>query len=293
MGKLVKMLSADGFVSAVALDAADIAAEARAIHGASSVSAAALGRLLAAASLMGCSLKSEEASVTLRVSGGGPCGVIVAVSDSRGNPRGYMADPYVELPLKETGKLDVGAAVGRDGTLTVMKDFGAGEPYIGQVPLVSGEIAEDVTAYFAASEQIPTACALGVLAGRDGGVPAAGGWLIHLLPGAPEETVGLVESRVAAAEPVTAMLARGMQPEEICRAVLGGVELELLEVIRPVYRCNCSRERVKAALAATGRAALEEMALDAQTQARCHFCRKQYAFSPGEIRALIAAGTPE
>jgi len=290
MGKLVKMLSEDGFVSAVALDSTDIAAEARAIHGASSVAAAALGRLLTAASLMGCSLKGENASITLRVNGGGPCGSVIAVSDSRGNPRGYIADAYVELPLKESGKLDVGAAVGHDGTLTVMKDFGAGEPYIGQVPLVSGEIAEDITAYFAASEQIPTACALGVLAGKDGSVPAAGGWLIQLLPGAPESTIDLVESCVASSEPVTVMLARGLQPEEICRAVLQGIDLDELDVSHPVYRCNCSRERVTAALAATGRQALEEMALDAKTQAHCHFCRRQYIFSPDEIRALISAG---
>ena len=182
MGKLIRCITSDGSVAALAADSTDVVGKAEKIHVTSAVTTAALGRLLTAASLMGSNMKGTDDSLTLKVNGGGPSGSVIAVADSGGNVRGYVQNPIVEIPLNKYGKLDVGGAVGKDGYLTVMKDLGLKEPYIGQVPLVSGEIAEDITSYYAVSEQIPTVCALGVLVDRDLSVKAAGGFLIQLLP---------------------------------------------------------------------------------------------------------------
>ena len=286
MGKLVRMISADGTLTAMAVDTTDIVSEMERIHKTSAVTSAALGRLLTAASLMGAVLKGRDDSVTLRLNGGGPAGVVIAVSDSEGNVRGYVENPIVEIPLNIKGKLDVSGAVGKDGTLTVMKDLGLKEPYIGQVPIVSGEIAEDITSYYAVSEQTPTVCALGVLVNPDLTIKAAGGFIIQLLPTAAEDTITLVEECIRDIPSVTQMLTSGLDPEQICRNVLKKFELEYLDGSEPEYRCSCSRQRVEKALISTGMEALEEMAEDNGTEVCCHFCDKKYRFSSEEIRKL-------
>lgn len=290
MSKLVRCISDDGTLLVMAADTTETVREAHRIHGTSNVCSAALGRLLTAASFMGHMMKEPDASVTLRVNGGGPAGTVVAVSDSSGNVRGYIANPKLSLPLKYAGKLDVGAAVGKDGFITVMKDFGVGDPYTGQIPLVSGEIAEDVTAYYAASEQTPTVCALGVLTAPDTHeIINAGGLLIQLMPTADGSVIDRVEEDIKSLRPVTTMLGEGMTPEQICRAALPSFNIETLGEYKTEYRCTCSRKRVEKALISAGRESLEEMAQDPQTEVKCQFCNKKYTFSPEDIKGLLAA----
>lgn len=288
MGKLVRCISNDGTLTIMAADTTDMVNEAQQIHATSAVTSAALGRLLTAACFMGVVLKGEEDSITLRINGGGPAGSVIAVADSRGNTRGYVANPVVNIPRNKNGKLDVGGAVGKDGNLTVMKDNGLNEPYIGQVPIFSGEIAEDVTSYYAVSEQTPTVCALGVLVKPDLSIKAAGGFIIQLLPTAAEDAIDAVERCISGIEPVTTMLSNGMTPEEICRKVLPAFELEVLDTAEPAYVCNCSAQRVIKALISIGMEELESMALDEQTEVCCHFCSKRYLFTSEEIKKIIA-----
>lgn len=283
---LVRAITSDGCVSVIALNSTAIAAQAEQIHHSSAVVTAALGRLLTAASLMGCVLKGEDGSLTLRVRGDGPIGSMIAVSDSSGNVRGCVGQPVVELPLNPKGKLDVGGAVGQ-GSLFVIKDTGGKEPYVGSVPLVSGEIAEDITSYYAASEQIPTVCALGVLVNPDLTVRAAGGYLIQLLPTADEEIISKVERSLEGVRPVSQMVDEGMSPMEICKAVLGEFEVEELFSSQVDYRCNCSRSRVEAALISLGDQELRTLAAEQEsTNIQCHFCDKEYAFTSDQIEAL-------
>ncbi len=286
MSELVRMISTDGTLTVIAVDSTDIVSRMEWIHRTSAVTSAALGRLLTAASMMGAVLKGKDNSITLRLNGGGPAGSVIAVSDSEGNVRGYVANPIVEIPLNEKGKLDVAGAVGKDGTLTVVKDLGMNEPYVGQVPIVTGEIAEDLTSYFAISEQLPSVCALGVLVNPDLTIQAAGGFIIQLLPTAMDDTIDKVEECIKDIAPVTKMLTSGMSAEEICRSVLKGFELEILDTSNPEYRCNCSRERVTKALLTIGREGLLEMAQDKKTEVSCHFCEKKYRFNPKEILEL-------
>ncbi len=286
MSELVRMISADGTLTVIAVDSTDIINRMEQIHQTSAVTSAALGRLLTAASMMGAVLKGKDNSITLRMNGNGPAGSLIAVSDSEGNVRGYVANPVVEIPLNDKGKLDVAGAVGADGTLTVMKDLGLKEPYIGQIPIISGEIAEDITNYFATSEQVPSVCALGVLVNPDLSIKAAGGFIIQLLPTAFEDTIDQVEECIKGIEPVTQMLTNGMSPEDICRHVLKTFELEILDTSSPEYRCNCSRERVIKALLSMGRDDLADMANDPFTEVDCHFCEKKYRFTSAEIKKL-------
>lgn len=286
MSELVRMISIDGTLTVMAVDSTDIINKMERIHMTSAVNSAALGRLLTAASMMGAVLKGENNSITLRLNGNGPAGSLIAVSDSKGNVRGYVTNPVVEIPLNKKGKLDVAGTVGTDGTLTVMKDLGMKEPYIGQVPIVSGEIAEDITNYFATSEQTPTVCALGVLVNPDLTIQAAGGFIIQLLPTAFEDTIDKVEECIKDIEPVTQMLTSGMTPEDICRHVLKEFELDILDTSSPEYKCNCSKERVAKALISLGKEELLEMAKDEFTEVSCHFCDKKYRFTPKEIAAL-------
>ena len=251
MSELVRMISTDGTLTVIAVDSTDIIRRMEWIHRTSAVTSAALGRLLTAASMMGAVLKGKDNSITLRLNGGGPAGSVIAVSDSEGNVRGYVANPIVEIPLNEKGKLDVAGAVGKEGTLTVVKDLGMNEPYVGQVPIVTGEIAEDITSYFAISEQLPSVCALGVLVNPDLTIQAAGGFIIQLLPTAMDDTIDKVEECIKDILPVTQMLTSGMSAEDICRSVLKGFDLEILDTSNPEYRCNCSRERVSKALLTT------------------------------------------
>lgn len=288
MGKIVRYITEDGSAFVIAADTTDVVARAEQIHKTSAVNTAALGRLMTAASMMGDMLKGEDDSVTLKINGGGPAGTIIAVSDSGGNVRGYVQNPVVEIPLNSAGKLDVKGTVGTNGFLYVMKDMGMNEPYIGQTEIVSGEIAEDITNYYASSEQTPSVCALGVLVNPDLTVAAAGGFLIQLLPGCPEEIIDKIEYSVSDIEPVTTMLSKGMTADDIAKRALKNIKIDKLDENEIEYRCNCSRDRVAAALVSTGRESLKEMAESGEdTTVECHFCDKVYTFTPDDIRKLM------
>ena len=288
MDKLVRAMTKDGAVKAVAVTTKELTERARNIQKSLPVATAAMGRALAAASMMGNALKEENASLTLQIKGGGPLGTVLAVSDHLGNVRGYVQNPQVDLPLREDGKLDVGRAVGGEGTLTVIKDIGLKEPYIGSVGLLGGEIAEDLAAYFVESEQIPTACALGVLVDRDQSVKAAGGYIIQLLPGAGEDVIAKVEGGVMAAGAVTSLLDRDPDPEALLRTVLSDFGVEILETSPIEYRCYCSRDRVERALISMGVQELEDLlAEQGGCELGCQFCDKVYQFTGEELQALI------
>ncbi len=286
MSELVRMISVDGTLTVIAIDSTDMINRMEQIHKTSAVTSAALGRLITAASMMGAVLKGKDNSITLRMNGGGPAGSVIAVADSEGNARGYVACPIVEIPLNDKGKLDVAGAIGKEGMLTVMKDLGMKEPYIGQVPIVSGEVAEDITSYFATSEQTPSVCALGVLVNPDLSIQAAGGFIIQLLPTALDDTIDLVEECIKDIEPVTQMLTKGMTPEDMCRRVLSKFELDILDTSSPEYKCYCSKDRVAKALISLGKDELLEMAEEESTEVSCHFCDKTYKFSSKEIKEL-------
>ena len=289
MDHIIRMIAKDAPIKAMAIQGKELVERARAIHHTMPVATAALGRTLMAASMIGQQLKEEDGSVTVRVSGGGPLGNILAVSDSGGNVRGYVQNGQVELPLKGPAKLDVGRAVGTQGSLTVIKDLCLKEPYVGTVPLVSGEIAEDITSYFAESEQIPTACALGVLVDTDLSVAAAGGYLIQLLPGADDAVIDKVEEGIARMGTVTRHLSKGMTPEMLLRQVLSAFDLELLETVPVEYRCYCSRERMKNALRSMGtKERLELIAEQGRAELTCQFCDSVHVFEQAELEALAA-----
>ena len=286
--EIVRAITGDGYVKAVAITGRDLVERARNIHTLLPMATAALGRALLGASMMGDMLKEQAGSLTLQIKGGGPLGTILAVSDCQGNVRGYVQNPHVDLMEKHPGKLDVGAAVGETGTLTVIKDIGLKEPYVGSIGLFSGEIADDLAMYFVESEQIPTACALGVLVGTDQSVTSAGGYLIQLLPGASEEIITKIESGVRKLGPVSAALEGGLDGEGLLRAVLSEFELEILEKHPVEYRCYCSRERVSRALVSMGRAELSSL-IEEQGQAEltCQFCDKVYHYSREELEELL------
>lgn len=290
MNKIIRCITSDGSVTAAAIDSTDLVYAAQKIHGLTPVATAALGRLLTAVSMMGAMQKKEEASLTLKVDGGGPLGVVMAVADSHGNCKGYVSNPKVEVPNHPNGKLNVAGAVGVDGILYVMRDFGEGEPYIGQTPLASGEIAEDITSYYALSEQIPTVCALGVLTDKqDGQLLLAGGLLIQLLPAADESAVARLEQNINTLEPITTMLAKGMQMEEICRRALDGFEVEVLDESTVAYTCNCSRERVINAIRLLSEEEILSLA-DEKTgvaEATCHFCDKVFRIPKKELIQIV------
>ena len=286
--QLVRAITKDGMVKAVAVTTRELTERARQIHKTLPVATAALGRTLAAASMMGNALKGDGASLTLRVQGGGPLGILLAVSDNRGNVRGTVDNPAVDIPLRTDGKLDVGAAVGCDGTLTVIRDLHMKDPYVGSVGLLGGEIAEDLAAYFVESEQIPTACGLGVLVDRDQSVRAAGGYIVQLLPGAGEDVITKVEGGVMAAGSVTGLLSGSAGPEEMLRQVLSDFELEILEQTPIEYRCDCSRERMERALISLGPEELRGI-IDEQGGAEltCRFCDNVQTFTREELEALL------
>ena len=287
---IVRAMTADGFVKAMAIASTNLVERARNIHKTTPTATAALGRVLTAASMMGNLQKVENGALSLQVKGNGPLGTILATSDAVGNVRGYVHNPSITLLEKYAGKLDVGAAVGTDGMLTVIRDLQMKEPYIGSVALVSGEIADDVTAYFAQSEQTPTACALGVLVDTDQSVKVAGGYLIQLLPGAPEEVISRLEQGIAKAGAVTPMLSDGLTPEDILRRVMADFELEFLETTEVCYKCYCSRERVASTLITVGKKDLQEMIDEGKPiTIECQFCDTKYQFTPDELRELLAS----
>ncbi|MDD6345670.1 MAG: Hsp33 family molecular chaperone HslO [Oscillospiraceae bacterium] len=288
MGILKRAISKDASVISMFLDGTDIISEMERIHKTSAVVTAGLGRLSIGASLMGYGLKNQNDTVTLRVDGGGATGQLVAVADSRGNVKSYATNPVVEIPLNKFGKLDVGGAVGKDGTLSVVKDLGMKEPYVGVIPLVSGEIAEDIASYYATSEQIPTVCGLGVLVNPDLTVKVAGGYLIQLLPFADEKCIDVLEKNINTLPPVTTMMSDGMTAEEIALKLLDGLEPNILDESEVFYKCDCNRERTERVLISLGKKELSAMADEGKdVEICCHFCDKKYTFTPKEISDLI------
>ena len=287
--EIVRAMTADGYVKAVAVTGRDLVERARNIHTLLPMATAALGRALLGASMLGDMLKEQKGSLTLQIKGGGPLGTVLAVSDYEGNVRGYVQNPHVELMEKHQGKLDVGAAVGSTGTLTVIKDIGLKEPYVGSIGLFSGEIADDLAMYFVESEQTPTACALGVLVGTDQSVTSAGGYLIQLLPGASDDIIDKIEAGVHRVGSVSHALEGGLDGDGLLRAVLSDFQLEILEKHPVEYRCYCSRDRVTRALISMGREELSSLIRDqGQADLTCQFCDKVYHYSQEQLEKLLA-----
>ena len=287
MANLISAMAKTGDFICYVIDSTDIVARAEQIHKTSSVVTAALGRLLTAASLMGARLKGDNDSLNLQLKGNGPAGAHLAIGESSGNVRGYAQNPLVELPLNENGKLDVAGAVGKDGFLYIVRDYGFGEPYIGSTPIVSGEIAEDITHYYATSEQTPTACALGVLVNTDLTVLNAGGFIVQVLPDAKEDVIDLIEANTNAMPPITQLLSEGKSPEDIVGMLFNGIEYDILERRTTEYQCNCSLERAVYILSTLDANDLDGLAQEQPvTEVDCHFCTKKYRFSSDEIRSL-------
>ncbi len=290
MDRIIRTITSDGSLMAAAIDSTELVYTAQRLHKLTKTSCAALGRLLTGASLMGAMLKENQATLTLKVAGEGPLGNLLALSDSRGYVRGYVDHPEVELPPKPNGKLDVGGAVGHNGRLAVIRDFGTGEPYSGQVELVSGEIAEDLTSYYAQSEQTPTVCALGVLVDKqEGSALLAGGMLIQALPGAEDSALDQLEKNVAKLDSVTTMLAKGLSPEDMCALALDGFRVEKLDEFKVGYACNCSKERFSRVLLTLPREDLETLPVNEKglVETVCQYCNRSYMFSKEEIQELV------
>ncbi|MFI3227787.1 MAG: Hsp33 family molecular chaperone HslO [Clostridia bacterium] len=285
---LIKAITTNSNIRVTAVYTKEIVERARQIHKTLPVATAALGRTLSATSIIGANLKNEDGSVTVQIKGGGPLGSIVCVSDSQGRVRGYLQNPAVDIPLKPNGKLDVSGAVGQDGFLTVIKDLSMKEPFIGTTALVSGEIAEDVTSYFAQSEQIGAACALGVLVDTDQSVKQAGGYIIEVMPNADDGDIMVLEHNIANIAPVTTLLDQGLSMEDIVRKVLEGFDVEILEQTPICYDCKCTRERVSQALISIGKKDLLEIVENEEKiEMTCQFCDEIYNFSKEEILEMI------
>lgn len=289
MDEIIRAVTQDGFAKISAISGRELVQRAHVIHGTSPVATAALGRTLCAASMLGDMLKEQEASVTLRINGSGPIGSVIAVSDCEGNVRGYVQNPHIDLPKRPDGKLDVGGAVGTKGMLTISRDLGLKEPYIGSSHLVSGEIAEDLALYFVESEQVGAACGLGVLVDTDLSVRCAGGFIVQLLPGAPDSLIDVIEDNISAMGPVTDVLKEeGADTPAIVERVFAGLSPEILSRHPVEYRCTCSRERVRRAIESMGRENLEEICENGETtEVSCHFCGKAYLFSHEEVRKIL------
>ena len=286
MDKIIRATAAGGFIKMAVITAKDTVDRARQIHGLSPTACAALGRTLCGASLLGQAMKEEKATLTIRINGGGPIGSVVAVSDCEGNVRGYVENPRCELPLRSDGKLDVGGAVGRDGMLTVSRDLGMREPYIGSVELVSGEIAEDLTTYLLESEQVPSACALGVLVDTDLTIRAAGGFIVQLMPGAEDALIEKLEDNIFMMDQLTTVLNEDGE-EALFRQVLAGFDWHIVGEYPVEYRCYCSRERVEQALTVIDPKELDEIIAEGKDiSVSCQFCDREYSFSPEELKAL-------
>lgn len=289
MNNLVRAISEDGAVMCVALDSTKMIVEAERIHRTSAAVTAAMGRLTTAASMMGSMLKYKKGSVTLRLAGNGDVGSIISVAEANGNARCYVVNPIVELPLNQHGKLDVAGVVGKEGFLSVIKDVGLPEFMTGHSPIVSGEIAEDITYYYATSEQIPTVCGLGVLVNPDLTVRAAGGYIVQLLPGADDSVIDRVEANIKKMPPVSNLFDTGLTAQEVAFMALEGFAPQILDERTALYECNCSRERVERALISMGKAELETIANEEEKIAvDCHFCNKKHRFNKKEINELIA-----
>ena len=285
MSNLIRGISENGGVVFCGVDSTEIVRTAEKLHTTSATCSAALGRLLTGVSLMGAMLKDDGDSITLRVSGGGPAGVVIACTDAHGNVKGCIDHPLVELPAKENGHLDVGGAVGKDGVLTVIRDNKLQkEPTVGQVPLVSGEIAEDITTYFAISEQVPTVCALGVLVDKDLSVRCAGGFVVQLLPGATEEEIEHLEKNIKAMPSVTTMLEEGKSVRDMLELALAGFAPDILDSYHVTYKCDCGLERVEKMIRSLGKKEVERMRdEDPVAEVNCQFCNKNYKVDLNEL----------
>ena len=287
MDRILRATAADGFIKMSAVSAKETVQRAKDIHNSTPTTAAALGRTLCAASMLGNLLKEDNGSLTIRINGGGPIGSVIAVSDSKGYVRGYVTNPAVDLPLRSDGKIDVGGAVGRDGMLTVSRDIGLTQPYIGSTELVSGEIAEDLTAYLLESEQVPSACGLGVLIDTDLSVKAAGGFIVQLMPGAPDEYIDVLEENIFMMDQLTTILSEdGL--EAVFEQVLKGLPYHIVDEDEVGYRCYCSRERVGDAILGVGEGELESMINEGKDiDVSCQFCDTVYTFTPDDLRKLL------
>lgn len=288
MGRIVRALSEDGSVLCSAIDSTDIVREIERLHQSTPVVTAALGRMCTAGAIMGALLKNEGDTMTLRVNGGGPCGTLTVVADYRGNVKCCAGNAQAQVPLRADGGLDVPGCVGTDGSLTVVKDMGLKEPYVGQIPLVSGNIAEDITAYYSISEQIPTVCALGIVFNDDATIKAAGGYMLQLVPPVQDSAVKVIEDNLSKMESITGLLDKGLRPEELAVNALEGLGGEILDQWDAVYYCDCSRERTERILLSLGKKELQKLADEGKTtEVCCHFCNKRYEFSTDEIVKLL------
>ena len=284
---IVRATAANAQIRAFAANTKEMVEEARRIHNTSPVVTAALGRLLTGGAMMGAMQKGEEDLLTLQVSGDGPLKGMTVTADARGNVKGYAIEPQVMLPPSKAGKLDVGGAVGK-GSLRVIKDMGLKEPYVGQTVLQTGEIAEDLTYYFATSEQVPSSVGLGVLMEKDNTVKQAGGFILQLMPFAEEEVIAKLEQNLSDFTSVTRVLDEGKTPEEMLGLLLSGLDLEITDTRPAAFCCNCSRERVERAIISIGRKEIREMIEEQKPiSVNCHFCNREYRFSPAQLKELL------
>lgn len=284
---IIRATAADGKIRAFAAATRDLVEEARKAHDTSPVATAALGRLLTAGAMMGVMMKGEKDLLTLRMEGDGPIGGLLVTADSTGNVKGYAFHPEVMLPPNDKGKLDVGGALGV-GVLSVIRDIGLKEPYVGQTILVSGEVAEDLTYYFATSEQVPSSVALGVLMNRDNTVRCAGGFILQLLPGAPDDLIDCLEERIGGLDSVTSLLDAGKSPEEILSGLLHGLNPEILDRIPANFRCDCEKSRVERAIISIGRTEIQSMIEEGKPiEVGCQFCGRKYSFTVDELEEML------
>lgn len=287
-GRIIKFLAYEGRALVKCIDSTNIVEEARKIHDLSPTVTAALGRLLTMTSMMGADLKEIEDSITVQIKGDGLAGTLTAVTDSNGNVKGYVTNPLVEHPLNEVGKLDVSKAVGKNGMMYIIKDIGLKDPYVGMTPIISGEIAEDFTNYFAKSEQTPTVVALGVLVDKNG-VKKAGGYQISLMPDAKEEDIENIEAAIKNADTISKMLNDEISLEQIAKIVTGDNDIKIIDdTIKPEYKCDCSREKIEKGLIAIGEKELQDIInTDGKAETVCQFCNKKYHFNKEELEKLI------
>ncbi len=284
---IIRGMAADGQIRFFAATTRELVEKARAIHNTSPVASAALGRSLTAGAMMGSMMKGSDDLITINFRGNGPIDGITVTADAMARVKGFVGNPDVMLPASAEGKLDVGGAVGA-GFIQVIRDTGLKEPYVGETKLISGEIAEDLTAYFAISEQVPSAVALGVLMNKDNTVRQAGGFIIQLLPGASEECISTLEQKLTEVTNISGLLDEGMTPEEFVEYIMGSMNPEIMDTIVPEYYCNCSRERVAKAVMSVGEKELKEMIDDGkEIEVNCHFCEKKYSFSVDDLKAML------
>ncbi len=285
---IIRGTAADGQIRFFCATTRELVERARQIHNMSPVATAALGRTLTAAAMMGAMLKGEDDLFTINIKGDGPINGITVTADSMSRVKGFVGNPDVMLPASDAGKLDVGGAVGHDGLLQVIRDTGLKEPYVGETRLISGEIAEDLTAYFAISEQVPSAVALGVLMNKDNTVRRAGGFIIQVLPGASDEVISKLEQKLTEVTHVTELLDEGMTPEEFAEYIMAGMDPEIMDTLSTEYHCNCSRARVSKAVMSVGKKELEQMINEGkEIEVNCHFCGSKYVFTVDELKEML------